>query len=74
MNIRLVILQLIGKNGRIILLVSELIELLQKLPQDVLVEVNDNRNGNIFGIDSVDYFGDLGPDDPAMVILQVNCD
>lgn len=54
--------------------VAELISILQALPQDVVVEVNDNRNGNIFAIEQVDLF-DAEPsnDEEPLVVLQVNC-
>ena len=52
--------------------VSELITLLQKMPQDVEVEVNDNNGGQVWPIESVDDFSD--DIDGACVIIQINCD
>jgi hypothetical protein len=57
--------------------VSELIAILQTMPQDMTVEVNDNRNGDVHFIDSIDCFTaeDFGPDDDNQpcVVIQVNC-
>lgn len=50
--------------------VSELIVKLQKLPQDVDVEVNDNRGGECYPIEQVDFFDE---EHPSYVMLQVNC-
>lgn len=52
--------------------VAELIAELQKLPQHIQVEVNDNNGGEVFAIDQVDYF-DATDGDPEIVIIQVNC-
>jgi hypothetical protein len=55
--------------------VSELIAILQTMPQDVVVEVNDNNGGEVYGIHSVDHFTpntDLWPDDYESVVIQVN--
>jgi hypothetical protein len=59
--------------------VSELIAILQTMPQDLTVEVNDNRDGgvHIHFIDRVDCFTaeDFGPDDENQpcVVIQINC-
>lgn len=57
--------------------VSELVTILQTMPQDLPVEVNDNGAGNIHEIYSVDHFdwSDLDPDggDEPGVYIQVNC-
>lgn len=50
--------------------VSELIEVLSVMPQDVQVEVNDNNGGNIFPVQSVDFFWDEY--DGESVVIQVN--
>lgn len=50
------------------MLVSKLILMLQQLPQDVEVEVNDNCGGEVYEIEGVDYFRK-----EAIVIIQVNC-
>lgn len=52
--------------------VRELMEILSQLPQDVEVEVNDNNGGEVYAIDSIDHF--KKGRDPALVIIQVNCD
>jgi hypothetical protein len=52
--------------------VADLIAELQKLPQDIQVEVNDNNGGEVFAIDQVDHF-DATDYDPEIVIIQVNC-
>jgi hypothetical protein len=58
--------------------VSKLIALLQKMPQDIDVEVNDNKGGRTFTIDGEDdvthYIPntDLWHDDVPLVIIQVN--
>ena len=57
--------------------VSRLIELLQKMPQDLEVEVNDNRGGEVYEINNVTHYIpniDLWPDDVPSVIIQVNED
>lgn len=50
--------------------VQELINILQKMPQHIEVEVNDNLGGGIYFIDCVDHFPD--DEDGACVIIQVN--
>lgn len=50
--------------------VEDLIEQLQRYPKDTQVEINDNRNGEIHIIDSVDYFP--WDQDYPVVIIQVN--
>jgi len=61
------------------MIVSELIELLKKMPQDLPVEINDNLAGQISYIDSVYHFylgdGRLSAEDGDydVVILQTNC-
>jgi hypothetical protein len=56
--------------------VSELIAILQTMPQDMTAEVNDNRNGDVHFIDRVDCFTaeDFGPDEEnhPCVVIQVN--
>lgn len=58
--------------------VSKLIALLQKMPQDIDVEVNDNNGGRVFSIDGEDdvmhYIPntDLWPNDVPLVIIHVN--
>lgn len=52
--------------------VAELIDKLQKMPQDFLVQVNDNGNGRIFDIDCVDDFPE--DEDGPVIMLQVNCE
>lgn len=52
--------------------VSELIKLLQNMPQNIEVEVNDN-DGSIFEIDQVDFFeASTKYKEPAVVMLQCN--
>lgn len=57
--------------------VSELIVILQSMPQDLPVEINDNINGQITYIDAVDHFSwhDLEPGsgDQPCVMIQTNC-
>jgi hypothetical protein len=57
--------------------VAELIAILQTMPQDLPVEINDNEGGEILQIDSVDHFGwhDLEPGsgDQPVVMIQANC-
>jgi hypothetical protein len=54
--------------------VAELIAILQALPQDAQVAVNDNRRGNFYDtVDQVDHFEeDFADGDPEVVVLQVN--
>ena len=55
------------------MLVSELIEILKTMPQDVIVEVNDNQGGEVYSIEQVDFFGKeeyLNSED--VVMIQVN--
>lgn len=58
--------------------VFELIELLQKMPQDIEVEVNDNENCEIGFIHSVDLYDetnenwDSADGDYVAVIIQTN--
>jgi hypothetical protein len=56
--------------------VAELIAILQTMPQDLPIEVNDNNGGQIYPIEQVDCFTelDIEPDDYPTVVLQVNCD
>lgn len=51
--------------------VRELIEILKTMPQDCLVEVNDNKGGEIYGIEHVDHFQASEFYDES-VVLQVN--
>jgi len=54
--------------------VAELIAELQKLPQDIQVEVNNNRGGQVYPIEQVDHFAeDIHDNEPEIVIIQVNC-
>lgn len=59
------------------MIVSELISILKKMPQDLPIEINDNMGGQIIYIDSVDYFGpddiDMSDDDYPVVMIQANC-
>ncbi len=53
----------------------ELIAILQKMPQDIDVEVNDCNGGEVYSIEDVTLYipnTDLWPDDKAAVIIQVN--
>lgn len=55
--------------------VHELIELLQNMPHDREVEVNDNKGGKVYAVDSVTEYcpnKDLWPDDVPSVVIQVN--
>jgi hypothetical protein len=54
--------------------VAELIAILQTMPQDAPVAVNDNRRGNFYDtVDQVDHFAeDFADGDPEVVVLQVN--
>jgi hypothetical protein len=55
----------------------QLIALLKDLPDNVEVEVNDNRGGEVYAIEDVTLYTpnlDLWPDDKPAIILQVNCD
>ena len=53
--------------------VAELIAELQKLPQDAVVNINDNDNGILHEeIGQVDYFV-ADDQDPECVVIQVNC-
>lgn len=57
--------------------VSELIAILQTMPQDYPVEVNSHYSGNVSQIDAVDCFfpEDMHPDfpeDTPAVVIQVN--
>jgi hypothetical protein len=56
-------------------IVSELIAILQTMPQGAIVEVNDNNGGEVYAVHSVDHFLpnlDLWPDDHESVVIQVN--
>ncbi len=52
--------------------VAELIAILQTMPQDLPVEINDNMGGQIIYIDSVEEFDLDGEDDYPVVIIQAN--
>lgn len=58
--------------------VSELIAILQKMPQDIEVIVNDNGGGEVYSINGEDDIThyvpntDLWPDDVQSVVIQVN--
>lgn len=53
--------------------VAELIAILQTMPQDAPVAVNDFRRGNFYEtVDGVDHFdADWSPGDPEVVVIQV---
>jgi len=58
--------------------VSQLIAILQKMPQDIEIEVNDNMGGEVYPIvgedDITHYVPDLSiyPNDTQLVVIQVN--
>jgi hypothetical protein len=52
--------------------VSELIEILKTMPQNLPIEINDNMGGQIIYIDSVDHFDLEGEDDYPVVMIQAN--
>lgn len=55
--------------------VRQLIEILQQLPQDLEVEVNDQNGGEVYAIEEVTHYHpniDLWPDDAPAIVLQVN--
>ena len=53
--------------------VAELIEILKTMPQDLPIEINDNMNGQIIYIDSVDLFDEPDyEDDYPVVMIQAN--
>jgi hypothetical protein len=53
--------------------VAELIKILQTMPQDWAVEVNDNLGGDVHQIDSIDMFPAIEEEDGyAVVVIQVN--
>ena len=54
--------------------VAELIAILQTMPQDLEVEVNNNNGREIFAIEQVDYFSEeeLDGEFEPSVIIQVN--
>ncbi len=55
--------------------VSELIAILKDLPQDIEVDVNDIRGGEVYSVMEVHHYipnKDLWPDDNESVVLQVN--
>ena len=56
--------------------VAELIAILQTMPQDLEVEVNNNNGREIFAIEQVDYFSEeeLDGEFEPSVIIQVNYD
>jgi sulfur carrier protein ThiS len=51
--------------------VAELIEILKTMPQDVMVEVNDNRGGEVYNVEQVDHF-EADDDFEEVVVIQVN--
>lgn len=51
---------------------SELIKILQDMPGDPEVEVNDNRGGEVYPIDQVDYFEEDA--NSEAIVIQVNCE
>lgn len=55
--------------------VSQLVDILKGMPQDIEVEINDNNGGEVYAIEGVDHYVpnlDLWPDDIQAVIIQVN--
>ena len=53
--------------------VAELIEILKAMPQDMPIEINDNMNGQIIYIDSVELFDEpMDEDDYPVVMIQAN--
>ena len=55
--------------------VAELIAILQTMPQDLPIEINDNMGGQIIYIDSVDLFDEIDPEFPEdypVVMIQAN--
>lgn len=58
--------------------VSELIAILQEMPQDIEIIVNDNAGGEVYSINDADDIThyvpntDLWPDDVPQVVIQVN--
>ena len=50
--------------------VAELIAILQTMPQDLPIEINDNEGGQIIYIDSVDSFPE--DEDYPVVMIQAN--
>ena len=52
--------------------VADLIKRLQAMPQNAVVEVNDNRNGEMYSVEQVDHFV-ADEYDPESVVIQVNC-
>jgi hypothetical protein len=55
--------------------VSELIAFLQTMPQDLEVEVNDSKGGEVHLIEEVFHYvpnTDLWPDDAPSVVIEVN--
>lgn len=55
--------------------VAALIAELQKLPQDLEVEINDNKGGEVHAIEEVTHYvpnTDIWPDDVPSVVIQVN--
>ena len=59
-------------NKEQIMTVGELIKRLQAMPQNAVVEINDNRNGEMYGVEQVDHFA-ANEYDPESVVIQVNC-
>ena len=54
--------------------VEELISILQKMPEGTEVEVNDNNGGNVYSVDSVDFFVAEMEEEYSVIVIQVNCD
>jgi hypothetical protein len=54
--------------------VAELIAILQTMPQDLEVEVNNNDGREIFAIEQVDYFSEeeLDGEFEPSVMIQIN--
>ena len=55
--------------------VCDVIKLLQTMPQDLELEVNDNNGGEVYSIEEITLYvpnTDLWPDDVAAVVIQVN--
>ena len=50
---------------------GKLIEILQGMPSNIEVEVNDNRNGCVWDIEDINYF-EADSWDEERIIIQVN--
>ena len=54
-----------------IMTAGKLIEILQEMPPNIEVEVNDNRNGCVWDIEGINYF-EANSWDEERIIIQVN--